>query len=247
MDIWFIYFILFVVACLAFTLSTISGGGGALLQIPILNMLVGTSQTAPILNFGTWLSRPVRVFIFWKYIHWNIFFYYVPAAIIGVLLAAWLFSKVSLPWLQLVVGLFLISTLFQYQFGKKQKSFKVVLWYFLPIGLLVGILGTFTGGMGPILNPFLLNAGITKEQLIGTKAAQSFFVGLTQVGSYWAFGLLHNNLLGYGLAIAIGAIVGTLIGKRSLAKINAVQFKKLTILFMVISGVVMVIKSVQLP
>ena len=49
---------LFALGACAFTLSTISGGGGALMQIPILNFLIGTSQTAPVINLGTFISRP---------------------------------------------------------------------------------------------------------------------------------------------------------------------------------------------
>ena len=111
--------VLFTLGAAAFTLSTISGGGGALMQIPILNLLIGTSQTAPVLNLGTMISRPSRIIIFWKHIVWSVFWYYVPAAMLGAILAAWLFTEANIVWIQIVVGLFLVSTFFQYRFGKK--------------------------------------------------------------------------------------------------------------------------------
>jgi uncharacterized membrane protein YfcA len=55
---------LFVLGALTFTLSTISGGGGAMLQIPVLNFFLGTAQTAPIINLGAFISRPSRIIIF---------------------------------------------------------------------------------------------------------------------------------------------------------------------------------------
>ena len=148
--------LLFLLGAGTFTLSTISGGGGAMIQIPILNFLIGTSQSAPVINLGAFISRPARIALFWNHINWKVFWYFVPSAMIGALLAAWWFSEVKIYWIQIIVGVFLVSTVFQYRFGKKSRSFNVRLWHFIPLGFFISIVGTFTGGMGPILNPFLM-------------------------------------------------------------------------------------------
>jgi len=236
---------LFFLGAATFTLSTVSGGGGALLQIPILNALIGSSQAGPVINLGAFISRPTRIIIFWKYIVWKVFWYFVPAAMIGALLASWVFSEVKIYWIQLFVGLFLISTLFQYRFGKKERSFPVKLWYFIPLGFIVSIIGTFTGGMGPILNPFLINAGIDKEELVATKAAQSFFLGLAQVSGYVFFGLLSPTLWSYGIALGLGAILGNLIGKWLLKRMSKLAFRRWLIAIMVLSGLLLTLKALQ--
>ena len=236
---------LFLLGAAAFTLSTISGGGGALMQIPILNFLIGTSNTAPVINLGTMLSRPSRIIIFWKHINWTVFWYYVPSAMVGAVVAAFLFSEVKIYWIQILVGLFLISTFFQYRFGKKERSFKVQYWYFIPLGLLIAMIGTFTGGMGPILNPFLLNVGIDKEELVGTKAAQAFFLGIAQIGSYTFFGLLTPELWIYGITLGLGATLGNLLGKQLLKRMSKIAFRKWLITIMVISGIVLLIQAAQ--
>ncbi|RMA64684.1 sulfite exporter TauE/SafE family protein [Ulvibacter antarcticus] len=235
---------LFFLGATTFTLSTISGGGGALMQIPIINFLIGTSQTAPVINLGAFISRPTRILLFWKHIQWKVFWYFVPSAMLGAVLAAWLFSEVKIYWIQLIVGIFLMSTFFQYRFGKKERSFEVKLWYFIPLGLLISIIGTFTGGMGPVLNPFLLNAGIEKEELVGTKAAQAFFLGLAQISGYMFFGLLSGDLWIYGIALGAGAIVGNIIGKHLLKRMSKLAFRKWVITIMVISGFVLCIKAI---
>ncbi len=241
----YLLILLFVLGAVSFSLSTISGGGGALMQIPILNALIGTSQTAPVINLGAFISRPSRIIMFWKDIAWPVFWYFVPSAIIGALFASWMFSKVTIGWVQLLVGLFLISTVFQYRFGKKKHSFAVRLWYFIPLGLFVSIVGTFTGGMGPVLNPFLLNAGIDKEALVGTKAAQSFFLGLSQITGYTYFGLLNKELVLLGIALGLGATLGNYIGKRLLKRMSSKNFRQWVIVVMVISGVLLVIKAIE--
>ena len=237
--------VLFIAGVITFSISTISGGGGALMLIPLLNLIVGTTKTAPIINLGAFISRPSRIILFWKNIVWKVFWYYVPAAILGVFFAAWFFSEIKINWLQIIVALFLISTFFQYRFGKKERSFKVPLWYFIPLGFLVSITGTFTGGMGPILNPFYLNSGITKEALVGTKAANSFFLGIAQVSSYTFFGLLTTELWIYGISLGIGATFGNLIGKQLLANMSSMLFRKLVIIIMVFSGVLLLIKAIS--
>jgi len=237
--------ILFLAGLISFSISTISGGGGALMLIPLLNFIIGTSKTAPIINLGAFISRPSRIIIFWKNIVWKVFWYYVPSAMLGAIIAAYFFSEMKIAWLQIIIALFLISTFFQYRFGKKERSFPVHLWHFIPLGFLVSIVGTFTGGMGPILNPFYLNAGITKEELIGTKAANSFFLGIAQISSYTFFGILTTELWIYGITLGIGATIGNLIGKRLLAKMTSLMFRKLVILIMVISGVLLLIKAIS--
>ena len=234
---------LFFLGTATFTLSTISGGGGAMMQIPVLNFLVGTSQTAPLINLGAFISRPTRILIFWKHIVWKVFWLYVPTAMLGAWMASWLFSEIKIYWVQLLVGLFLVSTFFQYRFGKKQRSFKVQLWYFVPLGFLLAMIGTFTGGMGPILNPFLLNVGIDKEELIGTKAAQSFFLGLAQVSGYIYFGLLTPILWYYGITLGLGAILGNIFGKILLKRMSKLAFRRWLIAIMVISGLLLTYRS----
>lgn len=228
--------LIFVLGIVAFILSTISGGGGGLVLVPVLNWLIGVSQTAPVLNLGSFLGRPARIIIFWKHIQWRVCLYYAPAAIVGAVLGSWLFSSFRIEWLQVVVGLFLISTVWQFKFGKKEKSFNVKLWYFVPIGLLVSVLGTVIGALGPVLNPFYLNYGLEKEELIATKTANSFLMGISQISSYAFFGLLHNELWVYGLALGLGATIGNIVGKRFLSKMKSTTFRKWLIGLMVVSG-----------
>lgn len=236
--------ILFLAGIVAFIISTISGGGGALILVPLLNFLIGTTKTAPVLNLGTFIGRPARLILFWKHINWTIFWFYVPAAMVGAWVAGWFFTKVEASWFQVLVGVFLVSTIFQYRFGKKERSFTVKSWYFIPLGFIVSILGTIVGALGPVLNPFYLNLGMEKEELIATKTANSFFLGISQISSYAFFGLLYTELWIYGLALGSGAVVGNIIGKRFLSQMKSTTFRKLLISLMVLSGIILIMKQV---
>lgn len=230
---------------LAYIISTVGAGGGALLTIPVVNFTLGAALTAPVVNFGAFLGRPSRLWLFRKDIDWSIVWLYLPAAAVGSFAAAQLFTKSPQVWLQIMISIFLISTVLQYRFGKKRRSFKMKKWYFIPIGLIVSLVGTFTGGMGPVQNPFYLNLGMSKEKMIGTKTANSFFMGLFQLIGYSSFGIFTSEILIYGLALGIGATFGNIIGKQILLKVSDKFFLRAVLLVMVISGVSLLLKSLK--
>lgn len=236
---------LFLAGMIAFIISTISGGGGALLLIPVTAWMLGASAAPPVINLGTFISRPARLYLFWQDIDWSLIKYYAPSAIVGAWLSALLFSRLNAEWIQLLVGVFLVSTVFQYRFGKVSKAFAMPKTGFIPLGFVTAFISTLVGGLGPILNPFYMNTGLQKEDLIATKTANSFFVGIAQIGSYAFFGILTAQLWIYGLALGLGAVIGNIIGKRFLAGMSVRQFRVMVILLMVISGLVMIIENID--
>ncbi|MBV6643310.1 MAG: sulfite exporter TauE/SafE family protein [Cyclobacteriaceae bacterium] len=243
MDYWLLGFI-FLAGAITFTMATLTAGGGALVLVPIVNYLAGPGIAAPILNTGNLIGRPVRIIIFWKDINWKATLFYVPAAMTGAFLGAMLFSTLKIDWLQIIIGLFLVSTIWQFSWGKKKKSFQMKYSYLLPLGFLISILGTIIGGLGPVLNPFYLNLGITKESLIATKTANSFFMGLAQIGSYAYFGLMSTEVIYPAIALGLGISVGSYFGKLVLKRVSDQSFRKWVILFMVISGLLMLYQGI---
>jgi hypothetical protein len=238
-----IYIYLFLAGALAFTLSTLTAGGGALLLLPVLSFLIGSTQVAPVMNLGNFIGRPVRLILFWKHIRWEIVRFYLPASFLGTFLGAWLLTSFQSVTLQLIIGVFLVSTIWQYRFGKKRRSFKMKLWYFTPLGFFIPFISTITGALGPLLNPFMLNYEMTKEDLIATKTFNSFIVGALQIGNYAFFGSLYGELWIWGLALGLGISLGNYFGKRLLKRITEQSFRKLAVIFMVLSGLLLIFKS----
>ncbi len=236
---WLLLLILFLSGVVAFSVSTLSAGGGGLLLIPILNILLGIPYTAPVLNTANLLGRPVRLVLFWKQIDWKAVCWYAPMALTGALLSGYLFTRANLPLLQLLVALFLISTIWQYRWGKKKDSFPMRYPFLAPLAILIAVISTLIGGLGPVLNPFYLNLGLSKERLIATKTANSFLMGMAQVSSYSWFGLLNRQLILYAITLGVGIAIGNIIGKRLLTNMSDIRFRQWIIGFMVFSGSLM--------
>lgn len=235
-----IYILLFIFGFCAFTLSTVAGGGGALVLVPLVNFFVAKEATAPLVHLGNFIGRPTRIILFWKDIRWDIVKAYLPLACIGAFLGAWLFASLKMEWLQIGIGIFLVSTIWQYKWGKKKASFPMRRSYFGPLGFGVCFVSSLIGATGAVLNPFYLNYGVEKEGLVATKAANSFFVAIVQLGTYAKFGRLNDELWLYGLAIGLGAACGNFLGKRLLKKMTNQSFRILVVGMMVISGIVMI-------
>lgn len=233
----FVYLML--AGVVAWIVSTLSGGGGALLLIPIITLVIGSKAVPPIIALSSLFGSPSRAWLMREDIKWEIVRWYLPGAIIGAALGAYLFTQTTAEWVQIFIGLFLISSIFQYRFGKREQSFGVARWYFLPAGFLVSFLSGLIGGMGPVLNPLYLNYGALKEEMIGTKSFNSSIMHLTKIGTYTTFGALPTEFILYGVAVGIAAILGGWLGKRFLSDLKETRFRQFVIAIMVISGLLM--------
>ncbi|MGB3612732.1 MAG: hypothetical protein WBA10_02985, partial [Elainellaceae cyanobacterium] len=93
--------------------------------------------------------------------------------------------------------------------------------------------------MGPILAPFYLNYGLTKEELLATQATNRAAVHLIKVLAYSYLGILTLPTLGLGVLVGVSAFPGNLLGQQMLERISDLQFRRLVIGFVGISGVLL--------
>ncbi len=191
-------FILFLGAILAFWISAICGGGASLILIPILNLIIPTSVVPFSLTIGTFTSSASRIAAFRKSVHWKIFFWFVPFSIPAVLLGAFLIKYIDPIYLQLIVAVLLIANVPQLFLTKKEqnKEEKPSPKYILAIvGFLAGFVSGITGAIGLLFNRFYLKYGLTKEEIIATRAANEIILHLIKLVIYIILGLYSKNAL----------------------------------------------------
>lgn len=235
------YALLFLLGAVAFAFSTIAGGGAALLLSSTAHHITGVGNIVQVIHLTNFISRPTRLLLFRKYINWQTVVWFVPAAWVGSWLGVRLFVEIEAEWLRLVLGGFLLTTPFQFRFGKSRKSFHMPIWGFAPLGLVVAATSSLVGATGAVLNVFYFNFGLTKESLIGTKAVNSFLVSLVQLSAYMYYGAWSQEIWQLGVAMGTGAILGNIVGKRWLKRFSDGGFQKLALTVMVVSGVLLVV------
>lgn len=213
-------------------------------MVPLVSFLLGAKAVAPVIAIGEELSRPVRLALFWRDINWQVAKFHVPGSMVGAFLGAYFFTQIDLAWLQILLGLFLVSTIFQYRFGETKRTFRMRDIHFLPLGFSVSLISALFGAAGPVETPFYLNYGLEKEKMIATKTINSFMAGLVQLGTYSYFGALPAELWLYGIGIAIGAGLGSYAGKLLLGRMDSKTFRRIVLVVMVISGLAMIYRQV---
>src|SRR3954469_23371904 len=84
----------------AWLISILSGGGGALMLIPLLTWAVGPRAVAPVIAMVTLFDAPVRLRLFWNHVQWRVVRWYLPGAIAGAMLGGYVFAKSEAKWLK---------------------------------------------------------------------------------------------------------------------------------------------------
>jgi uncharacterized membrane protein YfcA len=125
------YLLLAASGFIAWIVSTIGGGGGAMLLVPLVGFIAGAQAVAPVAAVATLIAGGGRALVFFRDIEWRVVVWGLPGAALGGILGAVAFSTTSAEWLQIIVGLFLVSTIFQYSFGTRDRTFAVATWVFL--------------------------------------------------------------------------------------------------------------------
>ncbi|WP_312333830.1 sulfite exporter TauE/SafE family protein [Sphingobacterium sp.] len=238
--------VLFLSTIVAFWISAICGGGASLILIPLLNFMLPSSFIPFSLTIGTFTSSVSRIVVFKRNINWKIFLWFVPFSIPAVLLGGYLIKYIEPSYLQLIVAFFLIGNIPQLFKSKKadlpvqnkcSKSFLAI------IGFLSGFVSGITGAIGLLFNRFYLQMGLSKEEIIATRAANEVFLHFVKLIIYIALGFYSRTALGLGLAIALTTIVSSVTVKFILPYVSDQLFKKIGYGAMVVSGIVLLASS----
>ncbi|WP_312076874.1 sulfite exporter TauE/SafE family protein [Chryseobacterium sp.] len=233
--------LLFIGTILAFWISAICGGGASLILIPILNLILPASVVPFSLTVGTFSSSASRIAVFRKHINWKIFFWFVPFSIPAVFAGAWLIKYINPNYLQLIVSVFLMINLPELFKSKKSEDSEKPYPKFLLaiIGVCAGFVSGITGAIGLLFNRFYLKFGLTKEEIVATRAANEIFLHTIKIIIYISLGLFSQQALWIGLAIALGAIISSFTVKYILPYLSEFIFRKIGYGAMVISGIVL--------
>lgn len=133
---------------LSWLINTSAGGGGEFVFIVAVTYLVGAQAVAPLVTVSNLFAVPSRVLLFREHIEWAIVRWFLAGAVLGSLVGAWLFTRASAEWLQLLIALFLLSAPLQYRWGERERTFEAKLWHFTAAGLLVAFLSGLIGEPG---------------------------------------------------------------------------------------------------
>ena len=188
---------LFLAGFVSWTISTLSAGGGSILIVAAIAALLRGHAIAPVITFASFVASPARIIFFWHFIEWRVVWWYVPGATAGAILGGWAFTHAGTQLIQVFLGLFLVSTFWQYRLGDRSQSFRMRLHWFLPVSFVSGLTSAVVGASGLLANPFYLNYGLVKERMLATRAVNSLAIQVVKIS---CVSDLRRAELGFGPA-----------------------------------------------
>lgn len=237
--------VIFIFSFLAFSISAICGGGAGLMLIPLLGRLLPVVQVPAALSIGTFTGSASRLMVFYQHISWKIVKRFVPWALPAVWLGAWLLKYINPLFIEIAMGLFLISNL-HFVFKKP----KVIETDVQPSNLTLSIIGFFagflsglTGAVGLLFNRFYLRYGLSKEEILATRAANEIILHLIKIVLYTLFGMLNRDVWLTGMVVAFAAVLSSVSMKWVLPMLSENLFKRIGYSAMVLSGFMLMIQS----
>jgi hypothetical protein len=227
---------LFAAGFVSWAISTLAAGGGSILIVAALAAILPGQAIAPAVTMASLLASPARMVLLWRWIEWRVVCWYLPGAVAGAVLGGWVFAHISARLAQIVLALFLISTVWQYRFGGRERSFAMRLAWFVPVSFVSGLTSAVVGASGLLANPFYLNYGLMKEAMLATRAVNSIAIQLVKIAAYIAFGALHWRLARHGLLAGAGAVAAIWLANPWLRYLSSHRFRQLAVVVMLIGG-----------
>lgn len=98
---------------------------------------------------------------------------------------------------------------------------------FLLLGSVVGVLNMTVGATGPLIAPFFLDLGLSRQQIVGTKAACQALGHLAKVAVFGVVGFAFLPELPLLALLSALTVAGTWLGSRLLDRVSERAFVRL--------------------
>lgn len=232
--------LLFIAAVLAGAIASLSGFGIGSILTPLLAWSVGTKEAVVAVSIPHLIATAIRFWSLRGNLDFSVLKNFGISSAIGGLLGAVLGSRFGSPILAYILGALLIFAGLTGLTGvsKKMKFGRKAAWFG---GALSGVLGGLVGNQGGIRSAALLGFDLDAKAFVATATAIALVVDGARMPVYFFTSpeTVHRLALWIVVMIA-GAVLGTLAGRRILAKIPEIYFRRLVSLLILALGVVMV-------
>lgn len=194
------------------TLHSIGGFAGALLMAIAVAPVLGVKETVPVVATAMMISHASRAWLFRHSVDWGafrlLFFFGLPFIVLGVLV----YVEMSERTVALFLGTFLLITLplRRYLSGRKITVPRAAIG---AVAIPYGFLSGTSFGVGMILAPFMLGAGIVGEALLATVAVSGVVLNITKTIAFGMSPLLTMDLAILGMVLGLCTFPGHAVGR----------------------------------
>lgn len=215
--------ILTAVAFATSTFAAIVGLGGGMLLLAAIPIFLPASVIIPIHGATQLASNASRMLLDLRYVAWRHVPPFLLGSLLGLLLAYAVLSEISLEWLPLGIGLYILCHLWWPLFKSTVTRFENL--YLL--GAIQTGLGLLIGATGPLTTTMLAKRLSEKDAIVSTNALFMSFSHTAKLMVFGAMGFAFREYLTIIAMMALGAIFGSLVGTHFRKQINSALYLRI--------------------
>ncbi len=238
MDSFWIYIVTF----FASLLTLLTGFGLGTILTPVFALFYDVKLAVLLVAIVHFLNNVLKFLLFRKDVDLSIIKRFGIISIAGAFIGSFLQISFQSEVVKIILGVVLII-LGASEFAPQNWSVRLPQKVDTIGGFLSGLLGGFVGNQGAVRSAYLLNYNISKETFIATATVIALCIDSTRIPVYLAS---NHDLKGQFqwkfLVVILLAFLGTMVGKKTLAKVSHTVFKKVVALFVTVMGVLFALK-----
>jgi len=194
----------------------IVGVGGGLMLIAILPSFLPLQALIPIHGFTQMFSNLSRAYFGYKDIAFEVVPKFLIGSVFGVSLIALILDMISLEYIPLFIGIYILLSLWSKKFNDKIKKYEN---YYL-IGFLQSGLSVVVGATGPLTMTLLLKEYDDKNKVVATAALLMSITHCMKVLVFVYFGFMFSEYIDVITIMVLGVILGSYISTKLRDKID---------------------------
>lgn len=211
---------LLLIAFITSTIAGVVGIGGGMMLIAILPSFLPLNALIPVHGLTQMSSNVSRAFFGYKEVQYQVIPKFLVGSFLGIALFASILSFISLEYVPLFIGVYILLSLWSEKFNEKIKRYES---YFLA-GFFQTGLSIVVGATGPLTMTLLLKDFKDKDKVVATGAALMSITHILKVFVFIYFGFVFFDYLSVIVALIMGAVFGSFIGTKLRHKIDGAKF-----------------------
>ena len=220
--------------------AAIVGIGGGMMLIAILPSFLPTNALIPIHGLTQVSSNLSRAYFGYKDIEFSVVPKFLLGSIFGIAFFAGILSLISLDYVLLFIGIYILLSLWSEKFNEKIKKYEN---YYIA-GFFQTGLSMVVGATGPLTMTLLFKDFKNKDKVVATGALLMSITHFLKIVVFIYFGFLFFDYIGIIVCMIFGAILGSYVGTKLRNRIDGKKFAiilKIMLTFLAINLIFQVI------
>jgi len=206
-------------------LSAVVGMAGGITLLAVMLLYLEPLVAIPLHGVVQLVSNSSRTVVQRSHVRWSAVARFslllLPFAFVGLAVAR------ALPpeSMRLLIGVFVLVATWRPEWLRAEPVGDASERQLVAVGGVVGFLAPTIGATGPLMAPFFLRLGLTRQGLVGTKAACQSLQHCAKLVAFGVAGFVFAEWAGLLAALATAVVLGTLAGSRLLEHVSEASFQ----------------------